>query len=167
MKSVIFNTHDVALLITIFQCVLFALFLLTLKKGRRQSNILLAIFLLTNAAIPLDNLINFGEMFRQIIIDFSPHLFYTFGIAYWLEPVVLLFYVRSLIYKDFQFKRPHLLYLLPLAVYFIHESNSWYLLDADTKIAYLTGYKLSDEPNFIFGINFFRECFRAFCGLCV
>ncbi|MGJ8690855.1 MAG: helix-turn-helix domain-containing protein [Thalassotalea sp.] len=165
MKSVIFNTHDVVLLITIFQCILFALFLLTLKKGRRQSNVLLAIFLLANAAIPLDNLINFGEMFRQIIIEFSPHLFYVFGLAYWLEPVVLLFYVRTLIYKDYQFKKQHLVYLLPLLVYFIHESNQWYFLDGETKIAYLTGYSLADAPDYIFGINFFRECFRALCGI--
>ena len=165
MKDVIFNTHDLALLITIYQCLLFAIFLFVLKKGRRQSNILLALFLLTNAAIPLDNLINFGEMFRQIIIGYSPHLFYTFGLAYWLEPVVLLFYVRTLIYKDYQFKKQHILYLLPLLAYFIHESQNWYFLDTETKIAHLTTYSIADAPDYIFGINFFRECFRTFCGI--
>lgn len=169
MKSVIFNTHDLALLLTIFQCVLFAVFLLTLKKGSRKSNILLAIFLLSNAAIPLDNLINFGEIFRLIAIEFSPHIFYVFGLAYWVEPVVLLFYVRTLIYKDYQFKKKHLIYLLPFIAYLLHESNAWYFLDAETKIAYLTGNNIGNtEPNYIFGINFFRECFRTFCGvLCI
>lgn len=166
MKSILFNAHDVVLLITIFQCLLFAVFLLTLKKGKRQSNVLLAIFLLTNAAIPLDNLINFGEMFRLIAIDFSPHIFYVFGLAYWVEPVVLLFYVRTLIYKDYHFKKQHLIYLLPFLAYLLHESNAWYFLDAETKIAYLTGNSIGGgEPSYIFGINFFRECFRTFCGV--
>lgn len=165
MKAVIFNIHDVILLITIFQCLLFASFLLLSDKGRKQSNILLAIFLFSNAAIPLDNLINFGEMFRHIIIEFNPHLFYLFGLAYWLEPVVLLFYVRTLIYKNFHFKKQHLLYLLPLVLYTIHQSNEWYLLDTESKIARLTSNNNEQMPNYVFGINLFRECFRAFCGL--
>ena len=168
MKSVIFNIHDVALLITIFQCLLFAGLLLTQQKGRRTSNCLLAVFLLCNAAIPLDNLINFGEMFKQIIIDFSPHLFYLFGLAYWLESVFLLFYVRTLIYKDYQFQKHHLLYFLPFVLYTIHQSNEWFFLSAETKIAQLTSYNEADIPGSVFGINLFRESFRAVCGaLCL
>ena len=78
MEIVLFNTLDLSLLITVYQCVLFALFLLVLKKGRKQSNVLLALFLLSQAAIPLDTLINFGEAFRQFSIDFLPNLFYVF-----------------------------------------------------------------------------------------
>ena len=105
MSTVLFNTLDLALVFTIYQCILFAFFLVLIKKGKKQSNILLALFLLCYAAIPLDTLINFGEAFRQFAIDFSPNIFYVFGLAYWLEAVLLLFYVRSLIYKDFAFKK--------------------------------------------------------------
>ena len=165
MSTVLFNTLDLALLFTIYQCVLFAFFLVLIKKGKKQSNVLLALFLLSYAAIPLDTLINFGEAFRQFSINFSPNVFYVFGSAYWLEAMLLLFYVRSLIYKDFSFKKIDLLYLLPFALYLIYETNNWYLLDSETKIAILSGYHIETEPFYTRFINLFRECFRTFCGL--
>ncbi len=165
MSTVLFNTLDLALLFTIYQCVLFAFFLLLLKKGKKQSNILLALFLLSYAAIPLDTLINFGEAFRQFAINFSPNIFYVFGSAYWLESVLLLFYVRSLIYKDFSLKKKDLLYLLPFVLYLFYEADNWYLLDTNTKLAILNGYQIDEEPFYTRFINLFRECFRTFCGI--
>ena len=165
MSTVLFNTLDLSLLFTIYQCVLFAFFLILIKKGKKQSNVLLALFLLSYAAIPLDTLINFGEEFRQFSINFSPNIFYVFGSAYWLEAVLLLFYVRSLIYKDFRFKKVDLLYLLPFLLYLIYETNNWYMLDSATKIAILNGYHIEAEPFYTRFINLFRECFRTFCGL--
>lgn len=165
MSTVLFNMLDLALLFTIYQCILFACFLVLIKKGKKQSNVLLALFLISYAAIPLDTLINFGEAFRQFAINFSPNVFYVFGSAYWLEAVLLLFYVRSLIYKDFSFKKSDCLYLLPFVLYLIYEANNWYILDIETKIAILNGYHLESEPFYTRFINLFRECFRTFCGL--
>jgi AraC-like DNA-binding protein len=168
MNSVIFNTHDVVLLITVYQCLLFGLFLLTLKKGHKKSNILLSLFLLSHAAIPLDTLINFGEAFRQHAIEFSPNIFYVFGTAYWLEAVFLLFYVKSLIYKDFHFKKYHFIYFLPFLVYVVYEWFTWFSLSSELKLNNLNGYHLASEPSYEFAINLFRECFRAFCvALCL
>ncbi|MEI6894839.1 MAG: helix-turn-helix domain-containing protein [Colwellia sp.] len=165
MSTVLFNTLDLALLFTIYQCLLFAIFLVLIKKGKKQSNILLALFILSYAAIPLDTLINFGEAFRQVSIDFSPNVFYVFGSAYWLEAVFLLFYVRSLIYKDFHFKKVDLYYLLPFVLYVFYETSNWYMLDSNIKVAILNGYQLEDGPFYTRFINLFRECFRTFCGL--
>ncbi|MDP7592924.1 MAG: helix-turn-helix domain-containing protein [Litorilituus sp.] len=165
MSTVLFNTLDLALLFTIYQCLLFAFFLLVIKKGKKQSNTLLALFLLSYAAIPLDTLINFGEEFRQFAINFSANIFYVFGLAYWLEAVFLLFYVRSLIYKNFNFTKTDLLYLLPLFLYLIYETNGWYMLDMNTKQAILAGYQIEAEPAYTRFVNLFRECFRTFCGV--
>jgi AraC-like DNA-binding protein len=165
MTTVLFNTLDLALLFTIYQCLLFAVFLLVLKKNKKHSNILLALFLLSYAAIPLDTLINFGEAFRQFDINFSPNIFYVFGSAYWLESVLLLFYVRSLIYKDFRPKRVDLFYFLPFVLYLCYEANNWYLLDTNTKLAILNGYHIEEEPFYTRFINLFRECFRSYCGI--
>lgn len=165
MSQVLFNTLDLSLLITIYQCLLFAFFLLVIKKGKRKSNVLLALFLLSYAAIPLDTLINFGEAFRQFAIDFSPNIFYIFGVAYWVEAVLLLFFVRSLIYKNFTLKRTDFIYFIPFIFYITHEFDAWYLLDAETKLLYLDGYQLANEPAYTRFINLFRECFRTLCGV--
>ncbi len=68
MYDVIFNTHDVVLLMTAYQCILFALLLLTIKREKYIRNVFLAFFLLQQAAIPLDILISFGAEFRHIAI---------------------------------------------------------------------------------------------------
>ncbi len=165
MTTVLFNTLDLALLFTIYQCVLFAFFLLVIKQCKKRSNILLALFLLSYAAIPLDTLINFGEAFRQFAINFSPNIFYVFGSAYWLESVLLLFYVRSLIYKDYQLKKIDFVYFIPFILYVVYETNNWYLLDTNAKLAILNGYHIEAEPFYTRFINLFRECFRTFCGI--
>ncbi len=165
MSTVLFNTLDLSLLITIYQCIIFAFFLLFIKKKNKQSNIFLVLFLLCHAAIPLDTLINFGEAFRQFSIDFSPNIFYIFGTAYWLESVLLLFYVRSLIYKDYQVSKKDIIYFIPVILYVCYEMNAWYLLDSNTKLAILNGYHLEDEPFYKRFINLFRESFRVFCTL--
>jgi AraC-like DNA-binding protein len=163
MTLVLFNMHDVMLLITIYLCVLFAIFLLTLKKGNNKSNLLLACFLLTHAAIPLDNLIMFGEVFRAKAIEFSPDIFYVFGTAYWLESVFLLFYVKSLIYKSFTLSKLDYLYFLPFIGYLIFQWVMWFSLSTEVKLDILNGYHLEEQPGYIFMVHLFRESFRVFC----
>ena len=165
MKTVLFNTHDIVLIITIYQCVLFAFFLLSFRKGNKHNNVLLALFLLSYAAIPLDTLINYGEAFRGYILNVSPNMFKVFGYAYWLEAVLLLFYVRSLIYKEFIFKKHDFLLFVPLIIYITYDINHWYLLDSATKITTLSNFHPADEPLQSRFIGLFRECFRLFCGV--
>ena len=64
-KQVLFNFHDVILLITAYLCLLFALLVMT-RKGQKTQNVLLAAFLLCHAAIPVDLLISFGEAFSPL-----------------------------------------------------------------------------------------------------
>ena len=80
MYQVIFNTHDVVLLMTAYQCILFAILLLTIKREKPLSNFFLAFFLLQQAAIPLDILISFGAEFRNVALSWSPNLFYVLSI---------------------------------------------------------------------------------------
>jgi len=165
LKEVLFNLHDVVLLITVYQCVLFAVFMVTLKKGKKQSNILLALFLLSYAAIPLDTLINFGEAFRDWAIQFSPNIFYVFGTAYWLEAVFLLFYVRSMIYRDYRLSRTDWLYFLPFIAYVIWEILVYYSLDYTTKVEVLQGYNVLKSPDYTRMLVLVRESFRMYCGV--
>jgi len=119
VKEVLFNTHDLALIFTMFICLSFSVFLITLKKGNKLSNCLLACFLLAQAAIPMDNLINFGEAFRPFALNLSPNLFYTFGLAFWLEVPLLLLYIKSLVNKNYEVKKIDALYFIPFILYAI------------------------------------------------
>ncbi len=116
MSLVLFNLHDVVLLITAYLCLLFALLCLT-RKAQGLSNGLLSAFLLCHAAIPLDLLVQFGDAVRPLAIEHMRDAFYVFGIAYWLEAPLLLLYTRSLLYRDPHLQKRDALFFLPALAY--------------------------------------------------
>lgn len=164
MEKVIFNTHDVVLLMTAYQCILFAILLLTIKREARLTNILLALFLLQHAAIPLDLLISFGAEFRHIALEWSPNLFYVFGFGYWLEGPLLLWYTRSLVYKNYSLSYRDLIYLVPFFAYLAHQILFYYGLDFSAKKSLQEGYDLYFAPQYINYITIFRDVFRFVLG---
>lgn len=165
MYDVIFNTHDVVLLMTAYQCILFALLLLTIKRDKYIRNFFLAIFLLQQAAIPLDILISFGAEFRHIAIQWSPDLFYVFGFGYWLEGPLLLWYTRSLIYKDYHLRAKDIIYLLPFIAYAGYQLLFYYSLDVSDKVTIQEEYDLSVAPQIMNYVTLFRELFRVALGV--
>lgn len=165
MDLLLFNFHDVILIMTTYQCALFALLLLVVRRENRLSHVLLAGFLLTQAAIPMDILISFGAGFREWAIGVSPNLFYTFGTAYWLEGPLLLWYTRSLIYKDYRLGRRDLAYLVPFAAYVLYEFLVYFRMDSAAKSALLMEYDLFSESVLTHGIGLTRETLRVAFGV--
>jgi AraC-like DNA-binding protein len=165
MYQVIFNTHDVVLLMTAYQCILFALLLLTIKREKYIRNAFLAVFLLQQAAIPLDILISFGAEFRHIAIEWSPDLFYVFGFGYWLEGPLLLWYTRSLIYKDYHLRLKDIIYLLPFIAYAGYQLIFYYSLDVLDKKTIQEQYDLTVAPQIMNYVTLFRELFRVALGV--
>ena len=165
MYDVIFNTHDVVLLMTAYQCILFALLLLTIKRDKYIRNVFLAFFLLQQAAIPLDILISFGAEFRHIAIKWSPDLFYVFGFGYWLEGPLLLWYTRSLIYKDYHLRVKDIIYLLPFIAYAGYQLIFYYSLDVSDKVSIQEEYDLTVAPQIMNYVTLLRELFRVALGV--
>jgi AraC-like DNA-binding protein len=165
MYQVIFNTHDVVLLMTAYQCILFAILLLTIKREKPLINFFLAFFLLQQAAIPLDILISFGAEFRNVALSWSPNLFYIFGFGYWLEAPFLLWYTRSLIYKDYRLTKKDLVYLIPFFSYLIYQVLFYYQLELQDKQHLQEDYNLFSAPQYMNYVTLFREVFRAALGV--
>jgi AraC-like DNA-binding protein len=165
MGIVLFNTHDVVLLITAYICSLFAILLLITQKDRRTAHFMLAAFLLTQAAIPTFLLIHYGREFRELALSVSPNLFNFFDLAYWLEGPFLLFYTRSLIYKNYRLKRSDLLYLLPFAAFALHQLFTFFILPHAEKVVLLSDPDTYPGPSYIHYVGFGRELFRVALGL--
>src|SRR4051812_29998782 len=101
MDKVLFNFHDTILLVTIYECILLALFFILVSHQTKTSKLLIAGFFLFNAAVPLDILISFGAGFREYAVHNLPNWFYVFEFGYWLQAPFLVWYVRSLIFPNF------------------------------------------------------------------
>jgi len=125
MKSVLFNIHDVALLLRVGECSMLALLFFAHRGSKPLSHALLAVFLILNSMIALHVLMLWGEAVRFKVFDTSPNLFFIFSFAYFLQGPVLYWYTRSLIYKDFKFVKTDILHLIPtllapLYLYFVY-----------------------------------------------
>ena len=105
MSSTILNIHDAVLLSISFQSLSFVVLLLIAKRDRIVSDYFLAGFFLAQAAIPLHLLVTYGDVVRDVALASSPDLIHLFRIAYWIEGPLLLWYTRSLLYREFALQK--------------------------------------------------------------
>ncbi len=135
------------------------------KKERHKSDYFLIGFLLTQAAIPLHILINYGDGFRLIALNASPNLYRIFETAYWLEAPLLLWYTRSLVYKNYQWSKLDLLFILPAIIYLIFTIFTFYSLDHTTKYLALRDYQTVEAPILRHLSGLVRESLRVAFGI--
>lgn len=156
------------LLTTIYQSLLFGLLIFSVKRDRHQNDYFLIGFLVAQAAIPLHILINYGEAFRFIALDVSPNLYRSFEIAYWLEGPLLLWYTRSLVYKNYSLKRSDFLYIIPALLFMVYMIVTFFSLDYETKYDYLRNYDVAEGEYFRKYLGLSREILRViFSALCL
>ena len=137
MDNVIFNFHDLVIVTTSFQCVVFSAMLFLPSREKTETTVLLALFLMCHALIPVNLLIAFGGGFRRSAIESIPSAFYIIESVYWLEGPLLLLYVRSLLYKDFSLQKNHLLLFIPFGLYVLHQLLTYHSLSTPGQIALL------------------------------
>ena len=137
LSDPIFNFHDTLLLATAFQSFLFVLLISFAKRDHHLSDVFLIGFFLAQTAIPLHLLINFGDVVSDIILPVSPSLFRTFDIAFWLEGPLLLWYTRSLLLKEFQFKKFDLVFLAPAVCYGVYTLSTYHTLDHSEQVQFI------------------------------
>ena len=104
---------DIISIVTVFQLLLLAIFLIGHKKGNRISNRILSVFLFSNALL-IANFI----LFRLKILTFDSFSYISFigRSSYFLLMPLLYLYTRSLCYRNFALKKMDLLHLLPFAI---------------------------------------------------
>lgn len=119
MNQVVFNFHDVILLMTAMLCVLFSALLVATNPPKNISNYFLAAFLLTHACIPLHELMMWGAEFKHTVRDNFPQIYFVGSFAYYIDAALLYFYVKSLIFRDFHIRRKDYYHLIPIVLYTI------------------------------------------------
>lgn len=168
MSDTIFNFHDTLLLATSFQSLLFVLLLISLKRDLHLSDLFLIGFFIAQAAIPMHLLISFGEVFKEVALAKSPNLFRMFDIAFWVEGPLLLWYTRSLLFKEFQLRRVDLVFILPAVAYIIYTLATFYSWETTEKIRYIEAYSDLQAPSIPHLLEATRELiFVAFGVMCL
>ena len=122
---------DIVHFITAFLLLFFSIFLLSLKKGKRLSNIILAVFLLSKAL----GIINY--MILRFEIE-NPHIYFVLLPFAFLYGPSIYFYTRSLAFRDFAFKRIHVIHLVPLLLIAIYFTVIYHTQSMASKVKILT-----------------------------
>jgi AraC-like DNA-binding protein len=117
MAQVVFNFHDVILLMTALLCLCFAALLIATNPPKNISNYFLAGFLIAHAFIPFHELILWGAVFKIKAREAFPQLIFVGGFAYYVDTVLLYFYVKSLVFRDFYLRKKDFYHLLPLTIF--------------------------------------------------
>jgi AraC-like DNA-binding protein len=158
--TVLFNFHDVILLMTAMQC-LFCVLLLCLTNRRNTASIwFLALFLLAHGLIPINELIMWGAEFKLIIRDRLPGLHFLPGIAYYLDGALLFLCFKSLVFRDFRLTKMDLLHLLPLGAYAVFISTAFYARPAEVRLDMITSESFVYSANYVY-MEFFSKLIRV------
>jgi AraC-like DNA-binding protein len=129
LNKVLFNFHDLVLIVVIIEGLILSL--MTVFTKRNKSNLLLGLFLFLSAAIAFDVLIYWCVPLKNILAEISPGFFFIAGFAYFLQGPILYWYTKSLLYRDFHWKRADLLHLIPFLVYPFFIYVSFYSKDTE------------------------------------
>ncbi|ALO35498.1 hypothetical protein CMT41_12810 [Colwellia sp. MT41] len=119
MKTLLFNSHDIVLLVACYICFLFAAMTLLGRSKADSTPRFLGFFLLSQAGISAYVLALYGEDFHLWSVAHMPWVFSTLELALWLEGPLLLLYTRSALYQQLSFKKVDLVLLLPLLIYLV------------------------------------------------
>lgn len=123
--------YDILRLITIFLFLFFAFFLLQHKKGKTLSNRIFSIFLISKACCYFDSILT--DHWDKIAA-WSLHFLYMGKSFEFLLGPSLYFYILSLAYKDFKFKKIHLLHLVPFFLHWVLMAPRYYIHGFESKL---------------------------------
>ena len=163
MNTILFNFHDLVLLIPAFQCILFAVLVATISNKNLKTLFFVG-FLLCHALIPLHELVFWGERFRIWVLEISPNIFFLGGHAYFLEGALLFLFVKSLLIKDFTVDRKAIYHLLPLIIYVFFMAYSFYALSHAEKTALIHTQHIAYSAPYLYfdALGRFIRLFYAF-----
>lgn len=159
MGSNLFNIHDLSLLLVISECLLLAFLLLTINRGKRISNFLLAFFLLAISIEAFDTLIYWNAPIKQAFFADSLHLFFVLKFAAFLQGPLLYWYTRSIMYSDFQLNRKSGLHLLPVILFPAYLAITYHSLGRENMEAGIYHYDVLYQNGYFRFLVLMQESF--------
>lgn len=167
MNQVVFNFHDVILLMTAMLCIFFALLLVVTNPPPNTNNYLLAAFLIAHALIPLHELILWGAEFKLHVREHFPGIYFVGGFAYFLDCALLYFYVKSLVFRDFHLRPKDALHLIPLGLFILFMVVAFYRFPAEMRLDWINTEVFVYGAGYI-GMDFWCKVLRVlYCVACL
>ncbi len=146
-----FELHDMATMMTVILCFLFAAMIVASGKFKPVSAYLLSAFFLSQSLLSLHELVLYGDQLRYTVLGISPNLFFIAGFGYAIDGPLLYLYANSLIRKDFRVGASHRLHIFPLAGYFVFLIFAYYIQEHLAKSQIIISYLFDKQWHFVTG----------------
>jgi len=163
-QTVLFNFHDVILLMTAMQCLFFGTLLYVTNTNRIKSTLFLAAFLFSHALIPANELMMWGAEFKHQVRYEWPGLYFIPEIAYYLDGALLFLCIKSLVFRDFSLKKADILHLLPLVVYIAFISATFYSHSVEQRLGMLHSESFVYSAGYV-SLELFCKGLRVFYAI--
>lgn len=159
-QTVLFNFHDVILIMTAMQCLFFGILISVTNTQRLKSTFFLAAFLFAHAMIPINELIMWGTEFKAFIRASLPSIYFIPTIAYYLDGPFLLLCINYLVFRDFRLKKIHLLHLLPFTAFVV---LMWFMFfsQSHAQRTYMIGTESFVYSAHYVSMEFLSKCVRV------
>lgn len=133
--SLLFNIHDLVLLLAASQYLMLATLLLLTRRKGDVSAYLLAAMLITTALQELDTLFIWSDALRGVMLAWHPNLMFLGSFSYWLQGPLLYAFVASILYRRVRWHAGHVLHLVPALLAGVLLLTHYYLLPRVEKVA--------------------------------
>ncbi|HEY7886535.1 MAG TPA: AraC family transcriptional regulator [Cellvibrionaceae bacterium] len=144
--TLLFNVHDLVLLMAASQYLLLTLLLLFTRQRREKSSLLLASILFITALQALNNLFIWSDSLRYMLLAWQPDLLLLGSFSFWVQGPLLYWYVSSVLYREFGFHHRDLLHLLPALCMGAMLLWHYYLLPTAQQIALMEQLQFMWSP---------------------
>lgn len=165
LETNLFNINDLSLLLVISECLLLALLLLTLNRGKKLSHYLLAFFLLSISIEAFDTLIYWSQSIKEAFFADSLHLFFVLKFAAFLQGPLLYWYTKSVMYSDFRLRRKNWLHLIPIIIFPLYLIVTYHSLGRENMEAGVYNYDILYRNSYFRFLVLMQESFIVIYSL--
>jgi len=149
MAETLFNFHDLILLLTSFECLVFAFIIFSNKALNKYSYTLFAALLLSHSLIALHELIFWGATFREWVLALSPNLFFVFNFSYLLDGPLVYLFISSLFLPSFKFNRRTFIHFIPVVIFLSYMFFAFWSLEQPVKTALINSYDIAYSWHYV------------------
>lgn len=151
MKAVLFNIHDITLIITIIACALLGSRHIGGWRRPRRSGYLFGLFLAANALVAINALFLWAEPIRHPVFSALPYLYLFLGAAGFLLGPLLYWQLRAHLDPEFCLHPKHYLHLLPALLALVYLYVECFRFPHDVQRDLLLNLQLYQRPNAFYG----------------
>lgn len=151
MNAVLFNIHDIALIVTVIACALLGSRHIGGWRRPRRSGYLFGLFLATNALVAINTLIVWAEPIRHPVFSLLPYLYLVLGVMGFLLGPLLYWQLKFHTTPTFRLNHRQWWHLMPVVLALIYLYIECFRFHPTVQRDLLLNLQLYQQPNAYYG----------------